>query len=76
MVTKVRRVVTNTSTGVISSNFVSSFKMLETKGEQCAKRRKSATIRKVSDLLKTMTPRQVDAIYRVALGMSISGRND
>jgi len=70
MPTKIRQEVSSSSKGIVSSKFVSSFKMLETKAEQCAKRRKSTTIRKVSDLLKTMPPRQVDAIYRIALGMS------
>jgi hypothetical protein len=70
MTTKIRQEVSRTSKGIVSSKFVSSFKMLETKEEQCTKRRKSTTIRKVSDLLKTMPPRQVDAIYHIARSMS------
>ena len=76
MPTKIRREVTKTSTGVVSSNFVSTLRILETKEEQAAKRRRTSTIKKVSNLLKTMTPRQVDAIYHIALGMSETGRNE
>jgi len=70
MPTKVRHIVSKTSSGVVSSNFVSTLRILETKEEQCAKRRRTATIKKISDLLKKMEPKEVDAVYRIVLGMS------
>lgn len=70
MPTKIRREVSRTSSGVVSSNFVSTLRILETKEEQAAKRRRTSTIKKVSDLLKKMEPKEVDAVYRIVLGMS------
>lgn len=66
----VKRMVSKTSRGVVSSDFVTTLRILETKEEQCAKRRRTTTIKKVTDLLKKMEPRKVDAVYHIVLGMS------
>ena len=70
MPTKVRHIVSKASSGVVSSNFVSTLRILETKEEQAAKRRRTSTIRRITDLLKKMEPKEVDAVYRIVLGMS------